>query len=333
MSQVVVRGETIYECSVCARKTRVPTNRYSLDVMQRCNITQHCKGSLHKVTLVREINSTPAFPPEVAGIQDWFQRKILYTHQQSIESKVWIIEHNLGTKPVIHAYVHTLVGDTVELVEQDPALIEIIDLNNIRLTFARPSSGLVQAVALTSANEVNPDALKPVVAIAGELQMSTDVGEVAIATLDGSATITLDVTFITGTNIPNVDVHYEDIDNTTSVSSPWTSVRKVVVNGRRYTVRSFNIATQPNAFVSFNAGLVPSGSALIVKKINNVDIKQHDVLFLSAKTPFTYVDRIYDRYVDPVLLTPTDPELYWENGKVFCKPKGIKQVYPAIYVV
>lgn len=105
MAQILIKGESVYACDVCNRKIRVLTSRDGIDVVQRCTITYNCHGKLHRVTNTEDINTTPAFPVEVAGVQDWFQRKVEYTHVQPIKSTRWLIKHNLANKPLVYAYV------------------------------------------------------------------------------------------------------------------------------------------------------------------------------------------------------------------------------------
>jgi hypothetical protein len=333
MSQVVVKGESVYQCDVCARKIRVPTNRYSLDVMQRCNITQTCKGVLHRITLRKEVNETPAFPPEVAGLEDWFQRKILYTHEQPVESKTWLIHHNLGNNPVFHLFVNQFVNGVVTLVGDAPYLVRTVDLNTTELTFTKARSGLVQCVTLSSTNTVNPSSTAPTPAGTAPLQITNDTGEISIATLATDNIISLTATFNTSAAVPNVDIVYATISSTPSLVSPWVSVKRIVVNGKRYTVRSFNIATTVNAPVAIEAGLIPSGSAFKFSALNGNPIALHDVLILTANSPFQSVDRVFDKYIDASSVSSINPETYWEKGKAYSSLSVVRSAYPAIIVV
>lgn len=333
MKQVVIKGESVYQCDVCKRKVRVPTNRFGLDVMQRCNITSGCKGKLTRVTLIKDVNSTPAFPPEIEGVADWFQRKILYTHEQSIESTTWLIEHDLGNKPILHVYNNQVVDSEVTLVTVEPQSVRTIDLNTTELTFSRAVSGLVQCVSLTSSNITNSTAITPTTASTAPVQITTDISELTIATLSVASEIDLTVSFVTASDQPNVDIEYTEIDTTASLDSPWSGVRRVMINGRRYTVRSFNMATSSNAAVAFEAGLIPNGSAFRITALNSAPLAQHDVLILTARSPFSFVDRDYNQYIDPFLIDVVDPELYWDEAKAFCRKDAVKGVYPAILVV
>jgi len=104
MAQILIKGENVYRCDVCSRKIRVLADRDGIDVVQRCTITYGCRGKLHRVLDSAEINDTPAFPVELPGVADWYQRKIEYTHTQPIKSTRWVVKHNLSNKPLVYAY-------------------------------------------------------------------------------------------------------------------------------------------------------------------------------------------------------------------------------------
>lgn len=333
MNQVVVKGESVYQCDVCTRKVRVPTNRFGVDVLQRCNITQHCKGKLHRVLLKKDINNTPAFAPEIQGLNDWFQRKVLFTHTQTIETAVWTVNHGLGNQAVLHTFVNRQgVNGQVTLEQEDPVSTRIIDLDTVELTFLQPRSGTVQCVSLTSPNVANAGSTKVIVPDTLPLQLTNNTADIAIATLSSANVIDITVEYKSSGTDP-VEVEYVNIGSVPSLTSPWVGVRKVVVNGKRYTVRSFNLQTTANGAVAFEAGLIPSGSTFKIQAVNGNSIAQHDVLFLFANAPFASVDRIYDKFADAAMVSTSDPEMYIDSGKGYCRLSAVKSVYPAILVV
>ena len=330
MTQVVIRGESVYECDVCKRRIRTPTNRYGLDVVQRCTITAGCQGKLHRVTALKDINTTPAFPPEVTGLQDWFARNILYTHQQPIKTAVWVVQHNLQNVPVLHTFVHRTVDGEDVLVEQDPIRVDTIDANTTRLTFAAVESGQVQCVSLSTKNTTNYDNTLAVEDNVVGVQLSSAVGEITIATLDSSGIVDVTLTFLSSTP---VNVTYSGIDGIPSIYSPWVGSNSVIVNGKRYTVRSFNITQTPTAPSYFSSGLIANGTAFYVGGINNVPVGANDVIFLLSNSPHTNVDRIYDRYVDASSISSTSPETFYEDGRGYVTSSVIRSTYPLILVV
>lgn len=326
-----IKGENVYECDTCTRKIRIPENKQGLDVLPNCNITLGCLGNLRRVLNVREINLTPAVPPEVEGVSDWFQRRTLYTHNQQIANTEWLIQHNLANKPVIHAYVNKIVDGEETLVTQEPTSIKTIDLNNTLLTFTTPFSGVAQCISLATQNVTNPDATTPAVVTPTTMQLTSDTGELTIATLDETSTVSLTLSYITPTG--NSNVQYIAIDNVVSIDSPWVNASQAIIAGRKYTIRSFNLSTTPLAPAAFTQGMIPNGTGFFVSAINGVPLTPGRVLFLLGKAPYSFVDRVLDKYVDPYYINQTSPQTLYDAGKGFVEPSGIKTTYPPILVV
>lgn len=326
-----IRGENVYECDTCRRKERVPQNSKGMDVLPNCNITLGCLGKLRRVLNAREIINTPVFPPEVEGLTDWYARRILYTHEQQIAYPVWTITHNLANKPVIHAYTYIYVDDEAVLQSTEPELIETIDLNTTRLTFKTAVSGLAQCISLTSQNTTNPNATAPIITPASVMQLSSDSGEVTIATLDNSPAINVSASYLTSSAIVQID--YTRIDNTPSIESPWVNVSGAIINGRRYTVRSFNLQTTASAPTYFNQGLVPNDTGFYLTSVNGQPLTPGSVLFLLGTSPYATVDRVLDRVIDPYYVNQTSPQLSVSSGRSYAQPDIIRTTYPPILVL
>lgn len=327
MTRVVIRGESVYECDVCKRRERVPTNRQGLDVMPRCNITAGCKGSLHRVTALRDISNTPSFPPEVEGVSDWFQRNVLYTHQQPIRSDTWVVNHNLQNIPILHIFVtrETAAGTTLE--PYDNVTTTIVDANTLIVHFPSAQSGQVQCVSLVSKNVVNytSRALQPETSIPA----SSSTGEITIATLATDALVDIQIKFSTAVG---TTAEYVGIDDVPSIQSAWAGVDAIIVNGRRYVVRSFNIVNGSTASL-FSTGVIPSGTSFTISKINGTQILPNQVLILLSNPPHTFADRIYDKCIDTALVNTSAPELYYTAGTAEALSTIVRPTYPLILVV
>lgn len=330
MIQVVIRGESVYECDVCKRRIRTPTNRYGLDIVQRCTITSGCQGKLHRVTALKDINSTPAFPPELVGVQDWFARNVLYTHQQPIRTATWIVQHNLQNVPILHTFVNRIVDGKEVLVEQDPTIVETIDANTTRLIFASAESGQVQCVSPSTKNTTNYDNTLAATPVTLSTQLTSNTGEITIATLDSSGIVDVTLTFLSA---PLTSITYSGVDNVPSIYSPWVGVGSVIVNGKRYTVRSFNLTQTSPAPAYFTAGVIANGTAFYLSGINSTHVGDNDVLFLLSNAPHTNVDRIYDHYVDAKFVSPTSSATFYDEGKGYVMSPVVKSTYPLILVV
>lgn len=329
MTQIVSRGDSVYGCDTCNRRIRVPTNRRGLDVVQRCTITSGCQGKLHRITTTKEINNTPAFPPEVEGLQDWFARSVMYTHYQPVRTASWTIVHNLQNFPVFYAFVERIVDGTSTLVEAEPSSITTVDANTTIVTFTNAESGQIQCVAYASKNNTNFNATSSVSTEQNTIQVSSDACELTIATLDTSTNITLDIKYI-ATN--TVDVAYT-VDDVTSVNSAWVGVSQVVINGRRYTTRSFNVRTAPSAIGYFTSGAIVDGATFYFDKLNGVDINPGEMMILLSNSPHSKVDCVYDRYIDATAVSKILPELAYTSGRCYAASSIVKSTYPLILVV
>ncbi len=387
MAQILIKGETVYKCDECMRRIRVLTAREGIDVVNRCTITYGCKGRLHKVKSVEEANSTPAFPEEVPGVQDWFQRRVEYTHHQPIKSKSWIIKHNLANKPTVYCYVakQTLAsttyatnpaagsmwykstseiddsnplsptaaglyrfngtrwvrpsdvipvgiqGNNVYEFQQamKPTIVETIDANTIKVTFDTPQYGTAQCISSASQNTANPIKVAASTT-AGAFQLSNK-GEITIATLNPSPFITVAVNFKSSTVAGGINVSFSNVDNTASVNSSWVGVSRIFLNGKTYTVRSFDIAHLPPVPAIMTSGNVDPLMARFT--FENFSSNINENLILLGNAPHYTVDRIYDRYVDIANLNRFSPEIYYNDGEIYISRNRIKTAYPLITTI
>lgn len=333
MPKVVVRGESVYKCTVCARSIRVPTNKQGLDVLQRCNITHGCQGKLRRVTITKEINETPAFPPEVQGVQDWFQRKLFYVHDQSVQSSTWTLKHNLANKPKVHVFVNRVIDGVEQLVSIEPTSEIVIDLNTIQLTFSTVESGIAQCIALSSQNATNPLSTAPTSVSSEPYQITNNNAELTIATLSDDPLVGIAVTYLTASALVDVTIEYVGVASFPASTSPWAGVETAVINGKKYTLRSFNLMTTPLAPAFFEAGAIPDGSQFFISNFQGGTPKLGQCLILLGKSPYATVDKITDKYIDVSQISTTSPEMFYATGKGYAAQTVIKQTYPPILVV
>lgn len=385
MAQILIKGESVYKCDVCMRKIRVLTSREGIDVVNRCTITYGCKGRLHRVKNAEEANATPAFPTEVAGVKDWFQRRVEYTHTQPIKASTWVIKHNLANKPIIYAYATrqcmasatidptqipantlwyksasgiddnnilapsaaglyrfdgarwvrpsdtipvgmrgTTVFEYQELIQ--PTKTETIDQHTTQITFSVPQSGVAQCVALQSQNTANPIRITQA-ASTSAVRLSNN-GEITIATLNPSPFITVALNFKSSNVAGGINVSFGSVDNTASVNSPWVGVDRIFVNGKTYTVRSFDLGHLPPIPAVMASGNVDPTKARFTFENFSTNINEN--LILLGNAPYYTVDRIYDQYIDIAQLSRFAPEIYYNDGEIYTTPSVVKKVYPLI---
>lgn len=254
---------------------------------------------------------------------------MLYTHTQSIASKVWTIKHNLGSIPIVHTFTHQVINGVSTLADATTPPVTIIDDSNIILTFAEAVSGVAQLEALASRNTTSA---QPTTIVApSNTQVSTDVGDITIATLSDDPIISIVLAYL----IPGANpylINYNNIDTTADANSPWNGVYQVYINGTVYTVRNFNLITHPAALRPFVSGQIPpTGCPVMIQAVN--DTTQNGVLLLEARAPFTSVDRTIDRYVDFGIETANSGNILYSYGKLYATPAAQKIIYPYISVV
>lgn len=336
----------VYKCDVCKREREFKRNVEGLEKIQRCTITHGCRGKLFQTQVLPDyIRASRA--DTVLGLDDWRQRKVLYNHTQSIARETWLVEHNLGTFPSISVFVNIPIeGDPDNIEEIIPTDTQVVDENNIVLTFDRSWAGLAQLVARQS----DPDLLKPFTRVIdvseAALQQISNLGEIAIATRISTVgkceNVELVVSYTTTQNT-TVEHTYADVNvNILDTNSPWSDFDTVVIKGKTYTIRSLE-GIIPEMFDE----TVGSGSTFRFTGINTHqdtcsppsttvrDIQEDEVYILFANAPFDVVDKVADKYIDVFDITATENifALLYDSGEFFAQQDIIQETYPPIRVV
>ena len=128
----------VYKCDTCEREIEKPQNVDGLEVISRCVITLGCRGKLYQVDYKQDF-IRGRNPEPVAGLDDWFKRKALYNHTQTIEANTWTVTHNMGIHPSVQVFVEVGGG---ELVEAQPSAINIISPDKLEIEFGKDDRGL-----------------------------------------------------------------------------------------------------------------------------------------------------------------------------------------------
>lgn len=327
MPQIFSRGDVVYQCDVCNRKARMPTNARGLEVIQRCTITNNCPGKLHRVILRKDINNTPAIPPNEVGIQNWIQRRVLFNYTQGIEATTWPIAHNLGAIPTLQVFVNKDTTDGVISVEITDYTITVVDPNNLTITFDSAYSGTAQCMTPASQNTTNPQIPPPIVPVT-DIQIS-NTNILTIATIQGMGSV-INVTVLFKDPIDGsiITCEYFSLSTTPISTSPWAGTSHVMIAGRMFDVRTFNITTP-----STQTGIIPNGSQMVMQ-INGRNITNYrELLVLLGKSPYTAADKITDKYIDVATVNITQPEMFYTEGEVKCSNSLIKTTYPLIMAV
>lgn len=329
----------VYKCDVCKRDIELKQNIKGLENIQRCTITHGCRGKLYQTAVLADF-VRGRLPDQVAGLDDWRQRKILYNHSQTIERDNWIIQHDLGTFPAISVFIDAPTeADPDNQEEIIPVDIVIIDEDNIILRFDKALSGLAQLVARQS----DPDLLRPLVGLnieTKELQQISIDGNISIATRIASTgtpdAVELSVEYTTTTNaaIP----HTYDVDGNTL--GTWSDINKTVIKGKTYAVRSFL-----GLISEMGDETIASGSTFKITAIGgnfagsppetHIPVTQDEVYILFAAAPFDNIDKVTTQYIDvfDVAESTNNFTLVYDTGEFFAEKEIIQDTYPPIRAI
>ena len=325
----------VYKCDVCKREIELERNISGLENIQRCTITHGCRGKLYQVKVLPDF-VRGRLPKQVAGLDDWRQRKVLYNHEQTIEREEWIIEHNLGTFPSVSVFIDVPTEDDADNQEEVvPTDTIIIDEDTIKLVFNKALSGLAQLVARQS----DPDLLRPFTGLniaVEELQQLSITGDIAVATrvstVGEAAQIDLNVEYTTTTNAL-VAATYTADENETGTDSPWFDIDKVIIKGKIYTIRSFNGYISEMSDETVASGSTFTFTGIDDKQASPRAIAQDEVLILFAQSPFDSIDKVTTQYIDVYDVITSDNNNFafvYDTGEFFADKEIIQEIYPPI---
>lgn len=335
-----------YKCTVCKREIDLPENQKGLEVMNRCVITEGCRGELYRLTRKQDFIRGD-FPPRVPGLTDYTPRRVLYNHDQAVGAREWFVEHNLGVAPAVEVLVDRVTdsgesftstpcavrdtdSSTTSLIETTDFQVTITGPNTLTITFDDPESGLAQCIARSSAPVVVEE---EVVTEAAATQLTATGSFLTVATRNDTITSGSSVDFevkytAPGSTTPTTVTY--TAPPTTSSDSPWNDFDNVQIAGKTYQVRSFD------AFVSgMSDGTIPDGSSFYFNRINDGGlrtIQSGEVIILLALDPYANVDKVQDRIIDVSRVTSENAalSLFHSDRELFAFTSIITSTFPPI---
>ncbi len=340
-----------YKCTVCKRQIEIPENTEGLEVIQRCIITEGCRGELYRIDRKQGIDRG-SLPPRVPGLLDYTPRRALFNYTQSVQSRDWFITHNMGVVPSVQVLINTAaeavssgeddtpcvlrgVLDTYDQIETTDFEIEILNANEIVLHFTDPQSGSAQLLARSTAFEIT----QPATATQPETFQLTSTGSLlSIATLNEVIPepndITIEITYRSPDTLTTI-VHTYNIGTSANVNSPWDDFETILIQGKRYKVRTFDV------FISEMAdGTLPDGSSFYFSALDIQasgsppprDIEPREVFVLLGLDPYANVDKVKDQVIDVSNITAANAELslFVVDREMFAFDTVIDSTYPPI---
>ncbi len=339
-----------YKCTVCKRQIEVLENTEGLEVIQRCIITEGCRGELYRVKRKQGMDRG-SLPPRVPGLLDYTPRRALFNYTQSVQSREWFITHNMGVAPSVQVLIDkpfestsTIedipcvfrgVSDAYEQVETTDFEIEILNANQIVIRFTDPQSGSAQLLARSTAFEVTEPATDAQVET---FQMTSTGSLLSIATLNDVIPepndITIEITYRSPDALTTVVQTY-NIGTSANVDSPWDDYTTILIQGKRYKVRTFDVFIPEMA-----DGTLPDGSSFYFSALDIQasgsppprDIEPREVFVLLGLNPYENVDKVKDEIIDTNNITIINAELslFIADREMYAFDTVIDSTFPPI---
>lgn len=330
-----------YKCDTCKREIELVENQSGLEVMNRCVITDGCRGELYRTDRLQDY-IRGQFPARVPGLDDYTPRRVLYNHEQNVAATEWFVEHNLGVAPSLQVLIdvieapeeeeeaaacvlRTTDGNTTQ-VETTDYTVTITGPNTLTITFDDAQSGLAQVLARSSACDVveeTEDEDTPIFALTNDSLLS-------FATLNStyseSSTVTVEIVYTPPGSTTTITKSYVAA-NSASEESPWNDFRTALIQGRRYRVRSFD------TFVSeMSDGTIPDGSSWYIGAIDAAPLDDQGVFILLSQSPYDNVDKITDQDIDASTVDASNAELsfFTRDRELYTFVPVITSVFPPI---
>ena len=288
--------------------------------MGKCIITESCHGDLVFQKILQSYKTGQA-TPLATGLEDWVQRRVLFTFDQTLKNTIWNVDHGLGVNPSVQTYVFDEDGN---LVEKDPESIVFNDPNNLTITFNDPEFGVAQCIARSTAPlGGNVSTVAPTTP---PFQISTN-GFLTIATPDLTNAATMTVQFLAPTTFAPIAVATLPFSLIPSISSPWGNVDTISISGLVYKVQTVDMA------VILSTLSLPDFAPFYITGVTTIaPVALGDVIILLGKTPFSQVDKDLTEILkaSTVATAAAARNTYQDEGDMFVQPSLIQQIFPPI---
>lgn len=332
-----------YKCDTCKREIELVENSEGIDKVQRCIITKGCHGILFLERRFQNFNR-PAKTPKT-DLPDYFPRKGLYTHEQTLPSKEWIVNHNFEGSLLFDV----VTGYEGSYTEASPT-VEYLNNKQVRLTFPNAEVGLAQVI---SRSPSTPEKFRAMVKPdTSDVQISSRRGLISLATKNKEFKFPMTITMKneTGTDVRVVEYN---LPRHRVSGNPWNGTDKVVptaeatvyVNGKSYAVRALNLINDAPKNIQ---GKLDDGYTItdITIHVTTVVIEENqqttkiisrkprndEVLILTTESPYSVVDTNKTQYID--LDDFYINSIYTKGGEAYSKRNILtKEVFPEIIYI
>lgn len=338
-----------YKCNVCSRDIDLLENSKGLSAFSKCVITYGCKGKLLK-TKRNPNNIREKFPSEVSGIEDYNQRKALFTFSQPTTKPVWTINHDLNVSPAISVYVNDINGTLVSLSPENYTT-KIVNKNQVKIYFKDSYKGKAQLVSRSSIKTVPIASNK-----SASLVQTSSNGYLVFAVPKILTRFEYPPTVLppiqTPYDLSNLNIRIEvsikrpneeeeictEFLTSSLIDTPWSGWSEVLIRRRRnYYVFAKNILdfrTFGGDNLKFSD--IPDGTQLRITRVDYgtgvlQPIPQEGLYLLLSNSPYTANDKIKDKVVNLAnMVDNTIDYLSFTTSDFFVDSTQIEKTYPDI---
>lgn len=337
-----------YQCNICDREIDLLENKQGLTTFSKCVITYGCKGKLIAVKRNQD-NIRETFPAEVATLEDYSPRNLLFNYTQLYPSNTWDIIHDLNTIPAVSAYVYDQNNNLSEL---DPTQYTILTIssNKLKLIFNTTYTGKVQLISRNSIQNLPASVPTPV-----SLTQVTSKGyfvfaipkyltrfdypptTLPIPTLPlnlQNSTIRIEVTIQKPNREAEICTEYL---NPSLANTSWNTWNEILIRKRRnYYLFSKNILDFRTLGNITSQNDIPEGTQLTISRIDFgtgvlQPIETEQLFILLSNSPYTANDKIKNKLIDVGdMLDNTVPYFNYMGSEFFTDPSNIDKTYPDI---
>jgi hypothetical protein len=335
-----------YKCNTCKREIDKIENTEGLTVFSKCIITDGCRGNLYKVKRDAS-NIRESFPPIQEGVRDYFPRKLLYKHNQSVATKTWKVFHSLSSSPTVVVYEQ--IDGGYRILDQDQYTVTVTDRDSLTIAFDIPRVGIAHCMARTTVPS-NPKLIKPIenpVKVTSNGKLTIAVPEIIVEYPDSTVPTpfnTLDkrIAVEIQTVRPNEEpvTCFEEFDD--GADTAWIGWDRILVRNRRhYTTKGKSLSNfRTFSDVELDLTGIPNGTIIRFLKIDYdfdddfegfQDIPSRGLFILLSKEPYASVDKIKNKLIDVGEMLKTQYDYFiFENGELYTATRNRENTYPDV---
>jgi len=297
-------------CDTCNKAIDVTDNPSGITMLPRCVITQNCRGSLSQVDKI--FVNEGQYNNLGVDTNAWVQRPLLYNHDQSAPRRNWVINHGLGSQPILLVYVFDVYGKLTPLSNTQYTVVNN-GTETTTISFNLPYTGQVQCMIRASA--ASAPASTPVTS-APLVSLTPNNTLVVASRLPPNTQITL---IVNTTPQQSITLY---LTNRNGVATPWVIASYVIINNLRYPVYALDL--RPLSVVS------SAITSVYVSAANGNPIARGQIYALLTNSPSNDAsDCILNNVLDLVdISSATSPAGSISSGILYCTPDSLTLVYP-----